>query len=577
MANSTVNKVVLGNETLIDLTPVTVTVNKLASGYTALDASGALITGALDPNQGSAYQDADGYVVLDEGESTAPQGTLAITADGSYNVADYAGATVDVVKTYTATISGNGSSNYCYAQVNGTGTKYYTDGDTFTFGDGDDIYLAYRGCSDGTTVTLNGDLIKKENKGTSNFNYTVKNPRCGITIEFTFSVAQTYNVNFVVSSTAIVTIEGGGLRSVGGAAFADVDGLSSTDLKNFISRSSLFKDITWPSGITSIGSYAFAGFPYFNPASLPDTVTSISNYAFLNCTGLTSPSMPSGLKSIGMHAFDGCTSLALTSLPSGASMNNYAFYGCTSLALTSLPSAGSSVAPYVFYGCTSLALTSLPSSKTNIGTYAFYNCESLALTSLPSGITVIGAYAFYNCKQITVSELPIGVTTLNTYAFAGCTSITSISSDAAITTIGSYFMTGTSANPTMSLRSASFPNMTTSCYIQSTAFGATTAERACQLLEFADIGSSKSISASAFANCYALQTLVMRRSDAICALSNANAFYNTPMNGYNNLTGTVYVPSALISTYQTATNWKTLYDAGTVTFAAIEGSEYELE
>lgn len=45
MANTTVNKVVLGNETLIDLTPVTVTADKLASGYTALDASGALITG----------------------------------------------------------------------------------------------------------------------------------------------------------------------------------------------------------------------------------------------------------------------------------------------------------------------------------------------------------------------------------------------------------------------------------------------------------------------------------------------------------------------------------------------------
>lgn len=35
-------------------------------------------------------------------------------------------------------------------------------------------------------------------------------------------------------------------------------------------------------------------------------------------------------------------------------------------------------------------------------------------------------------------------------------------------------------------------------------------------------------------------------------------------------------PTELISTYQTATNWKTLYDGGTLTFAAIEGSQYEL-
>lgn len=44
---------------------------------------------------------------------------------------------------------------------------------------------------------------------------------------------------------------------------------------------------------------------------------------------------------------------------------------------------------------------------------------------------------------------------------------------------------------------------------------------------------------------------------------------------YNNPTeSTIYVPQALISSYQTATNWSNLYAAG-VTFAPIEGSIYE--
>lgn len=44
---------------------------------------------------------------------------------------------------------------------------------------------------------------------------------------------------------------------------------------------------------------------------------------------------------------------------------------------------------------------------------------------------------------------------------------------------------------------------------------------------------------------------------------------------YNNPTeSTIWVPSALVSDYQTATNWSALYDAG-VTFAPIEGSIYE--
>ena len=109
-----------------------------------------------------------------------------------------------------------------------------------------------------------------------------------------------------------------------------------------------------------------------------------------------------------------------------------------------------------------------------------------------------------------------------------------------------------------------------------TAFGYSVSVNACQKLETADIGKTSGIAANAFANCYKLQTLILRKTGSVCSLTYANAFTNTPMSGYNSLTGTVYVPSALISTYQTANNWKTLYNNGTVTFAAIEGSQYEL-
>ena len=44
-SNPNVNKVVYGNDTLIDLTADTVSADKVLSGYTAHDASGASITG----------------------------------------------------------------------------------------------------------------------------------------------------------------------------------------------------------------------------------------------------------------------------------------------------------------------------------------------------------------------------------------------------------------------------------------------------------------------------------------------------------------------------------------------------
>ena len=51
-----VNKVVYGNNTLIDLTADTVTADKLAQGYTAHDASGATITGTMSGSADPTYK-----------------------------------------------------------------------------------------------------------------------------------------------------------------------------------------------------------------------------------------------------------------------------------------------------------------------------------------------------------------------------------------------------------------------------------------------------------------------------------------------------------------------------------------
>ena len=93
-------------------------------------------------------------------------------------------------------------------------------------------------------------------------------------------------------------------------------------------------------------------------------------------------------------------------------------------------------------------------------------------------------------------------------------------------------------------------------------------------MTLADVGYITSIGNMAFYNCNKLATLILR-SGSVVTLNNATAFQNTPMRGYQSQTGTIYVPSSLISSYQTATNWSTLYNEGYCTFAAIEGSPYE--
>ena len=95
----------------------------------------------------------------------------------------------------------------------------------------------------------------------------------------------------------------------------------------------------------------------------------------------------------------------------------------------------------------------------------------------------------------------------------------------------------------------------------------------CRQLEIADLGKGNISNGASFQNCTALRTLVLRQTDQVQTLS---AWSANCMGGiYNNPTeSTIYVPSALIASYQTASNWSSAYAAG-VTFTAIEGSQYE--
>lgn len=98
----------------------------------------------------------------------------------------------------------------------------------------------------------------------------------------------------------------------------------------------------------------------------------------------------------------------------------------------------------------------------------------------------------------------------------------------------------------------------------------------CQMVKLthADFGpGTTSITANCFSGDTMLTTIILRKASVV-PLSNVNAFNNTPFKS-GGTGGTIFVPSALINSYKAASNWSTVNGYGTITWAAIEGSQYE--
>ena len=94
-------------------------------------------------------------------------------------------------------------------------------------------------------------------------------------------------------------------------------------------------------------------------------------------------------------------------------------------------------------------------------------------------------------------------------------------------------------------------------------------------LEKIDLGQNVNsvIASTMFYGCLKLNVLVLRKNGVV-GLNNINAFQLSPF-ASGGAGGTLYVPSAQISSYQSASNWTTILGYANNQIKAIEGSEYE--
>ena len=97
----------------------------------------------------------------------------------------------------------------------------------------------------------------------------------------------------------------------------------------------------------------------------------------------------------------------------------------------------------------------------------------------------------------------------------------------------------------------------------------------CANLTIVDLFSPSSIPQQLFNMCSAFNVLIIR-NNSISTLGNINAFASTPF-ASGKAGGTLYVPSALISSYQSATNWSTILSYENNQILPIEGSIYKTQ
>jgi hypothetical protein len=193
----------------------------------------------------------------------------------------------------------------------------------------------------------------------------------------------------------------------------------------------------------------------------------------------------------------------------------------------------------VFYGSAITKVTAL--NAKSIGDQTFKNCKKLVELNAPM-VKTVGGEGCSACTALSVLNLTALESVSGNYNFWNCSNLTEVVFSSFIGSIPRCMFQNCSKLKTIVLGASGFTN-------------------------------SATIDQQAFSSCIVLDTIVLH-STSMCALGNVNAFDKTPF-ASNGTGGTVYVPQTLIESYQTATNWSTLYAAGTCNFVAIEGSEYE--
>ena len=170
---------------------------------------------------------------------------------------------------------------------------------------------------------------------------------------------------------------------------------------------------------------------------LPSGITSIGDYAFYSCTTLKRINIPKGVTNIGKDAFYSCPieRTDIVDLSAWCRINfastqsnprSSLYINGEELTKLTIPNDITIVNNGAFHACKSITEVEIHDNVKSIGTSAFYSCPKLEKLTLGRGVESINNLAFAYCRALTNIVIPNNVKTLGNDAFKECSGCQSI-------------------------------------------------------------------------------------------------------------------------------------------------------
>lgn len=301
--------------------------------------------------------------------------------------------------------------------------------------------------------------------------------------------------------------------------------------------------------VDTIGESALYGLKNMTACTIGNGTKRIMTNAFISCMSLSSLTIPNTVEIIDTkYAFGNESQNAIPWWESySANTNNHyenivyindvaVVATATTVSTFNFKENTKCIAGACFNNCKNFSRINIPSTVKYIGDSAFYGCSNLSQLTLNEGLEIIEKQAFNQCQKLTSVTIPNSVTTLGSYAFAYNSGLTSVTIGSGLTSVDEFIFYKCSSITNVSITEGL------------TKLGYSMFNNCTKLSSVVIPSTIEYIGGNAFSYCSGL-TSVTCLSENPPELGDTAAFYNS--------TCPIYVPSASVDAYKSATNWST--------------------